>query len=416
MSELQIGLLVLGGFIVIVVVLYNLVQERRYRKQTEEALKTPDRDPILGADAPASRQREPAFTPARTASPTASAVEAPEPVLEPVLDPVSIEPTDPVIEPELNATPEPAIEATPHMGGAAPVAESPAHESRQVPRTPAPALPPAPPAPVDEMIDYVVRIETRGVHAASFTDAYTRLRTLEKPVRWLGYKAGAADWEAVQPWRDAHYQDVVVAVQLADRNGAATEEQLDRLNQTLGAVARTHGLKLSAEDMAEALRRAESIDRFCVDVDLLIGINVVGAAEADIDLAVILREAEAAGFRLASDGTYRLQGSQNEPLIVLCNHDAEPFHAEPGENAPSPGVTLQLDVPRVPQGLQVYDSMIAIGQRLAQAVGGQLVDDNLRPLTDTGIARIRAQLEQVYARMEARGVPAGSPRALRLFS
>jgi hypothetical protein len=49
-------------------------------------------------------------------------------------------------------------------------------------------------------------------------------------------------------------------------------------------------------------------------------------------------------------------------------------------------------------------------------VGGLLVDDNLRPLTDTGIERIRQQLTQIYGRMESKGVPAGSDLALRLFS
>jgi FtsZ-interacting cell division protein ZipA len=79
-------------------------------------------------------------------------------------------------------------------------------------------------------------------------------------------------------------------------------------------------------------------------------------------------------------------------------------------------VTLQFDVPRVPDGLKVFDGMVAFGRKLANEVGGILVDDNLRPLTDTGIEKIRMQLAQIYERMEARGVPSGSRRALRLFS
>jgi FtsZ-interacting cell division protein ZipA len=60
--------------------------------------------------------------------------------------------------------------------------------------------------------------------------------------------------------------------------------------------------------------------------------------------------------------------------------------------------------------------MVAFGRKLANEVGGILVDDNLRPLTDTGIEKIRTQLMHLYERMEARGVPSGSRRALRLFS
>jgi hypothetical protein len=49
-------------------------------------------------------------------------------------------------------------------------------------------------------------------------------------------------------------------------------------------------------------------------------------------------------------------------------------------------------------------------------LGGQVVDDNRRPLTDGGIASIRRTLEEVLAAMEAHGIPAGSALARRLFS
>jgi FtsZ-interacting cell division protein ZipA len=66
--------------------------------------------------------------------------------------------------------------------------------------------------------------------------------------------------------------------------------------------------------------------------------------------------------------------------------------------------------------LKNFDGMVTLGRKLAHAAGGLLVDDNLRPLTDVGIEKIRAQLAQIYARMDARGVAAGSRLALRLFS
>ena len=81
-----------------------------------------------------------------------------------------------------------------------------------------------------------------------------------------------------------------------------------------------------------------------------------------------------------------------------------------------PAAALMVDVPRVPDGLKVFDGMVAFGRKLANETGGILVDDNLRPLTDTGIEKIRNQLMHIYERMEARGVPSGSRRSLRLFS
>ena len=265
-------------------------------------------------------------------------------------------------------------------------------------------------------MEFRVRIGSDGVLANVFADAFNQARTLGKTVRWLGLPVGGSDWEDIQPWRDVHYQQVVVTLQLADRNGAAQEEQLSALCALLQTTVQAHCLRMACDDMVDALERAQAIDRFCVDVDVLIGLNVVARGEGAVNLTRIVREAETSSMVLGIDGVYQLLDSRGEPLYALCNHDAEPFSATVIEGQTSQGVTLQFDVPRVPDGLKVFDGMVAFGRKLANEVGGILVDDNLRPLTDTGIEKIRTQLTQIYERMEARGVPSGSRRALRLFS
>ena len=276
--------------------------------------------------------------------------------------------------------------------------------------------PVAAPAPYDELIEYRIRVGGDGILANVFADAFNQARTLGKAVRWAGLPAGAAEWEEIQPWRDVHYQQVIVTMQLADRNGAVQEEQLSALCALLQATAQTHGLRVVCDDVADAMDRAQTIDRFCVDVDVLIGLNVVARGEGAVNLTRIVRDAEGSGMVLGMDGVFQLLDSRGEPLYALCNHDAEPFSSMVVEGQTSQGVTLQFDVPRVPDGLKVFDSMVAFGRQLANDVGGILVDDNLRPLTDAGIEKIRSQLTQIYERMEARGVPSGSRRALRLFS
>ena len=274
----------------------------------------------------------------------------------------------------------------------------------------------APPAPYDELIEYRIRIGGAGILANVFADAFNDARTLGKAVRWVGLPVGASEWEEVQPWREVHYQQVVVTMQLADRNGPVQEDQLSALCNLLQTAAQPHGLHVACDDEVDALERAQAIDRFCVDVDVLIGLNVVARGEGTVNLTRIVREAEGSGMILGVDGVFQLLDSRSEPLYALCNHDAEPFSAMVVEGQTSQGVTLQFDVPRVPDGLKVFDGMVTFGRKLANEVGGILVDDNLRPLTDTGIEKIRSQLTHIYERMEARGVPSGSRRALRLFS
>jgi hypothetical protein len=377
-----IGVVFVGG-----VMLFNWQQERRFRKQADAAFQTPVGDPLAPGDAP----------PVPRGSPTRIEPGLQEPAFDAGHD-------VPVAEPHLDAEPMP-------QPPAAPAGE--AYASAEVPRA---AQASAPPAPYDELIEYRVRVSGDDMPSPLFGDAFNQTRALGKPVRWYGLPVGAAAWETLQPWREARYQQVVVTLQLADRNGSVQEEQLAALCSLLQVLSESHGLRVVCDETDDALERAQAIDHFCVDVDVLIGLNVVARGDGTVDLARIVREAGDRGMVLGVDGVFQLLDSRGEPLYALCNHDAEPFSPEGVEGQTSQGVTLQFDVPRVPDGLKAFDSMVAFGRKLANDVGGLLVDDNLRPLTDSGIEKIRTQLAHIYERMEARGVSSGSRRALRLFS
>jgi FtsZ-interacting cell division protein ZipA len=395
MSDLQIGLLLIGAAIVAGVLLFNWIQERRFRKQADAAFQAPLGDALMQ---PGAVPRE--------------AYKRIEPALqEPDFDTARVGETDVVSEPHWPADAD-VPQAAEAVGQPAPAMPSPAPS---VPAQPRPAVP-ASPAPYDELIEYRIRIGSDSVPASAFSEAFSHARTLGKAVRWAGLPVGATEWEEFQPWRDVRYQQVVVTMQLADRNGAVQEDQLATLCDVLQSMTQTHALRIACDDVVDALERAQAIDRFCVDVDVLIGLNVVARGEGAVNLTRIEQAAADSGMVLGVDGVFQLLDSRGEPLYALCNHDAEPFSPEVVEGQTSQGVTLQFDVPRVPDGLKVFDGMVGFGRKLANEVGGILVDDNLRPLTDTGIEKIRTQLMQIYERMEARGVPSGSRRALRLFS
>jgi FtsZ-interacting cell division protein ZipA len=395
MSDLQVSLLVIGAAIVVLVLVFNWFQERRFRNQADAAFQTPVADVLMHTDAvPGLRD-------------THNRV-------EPAFDADGVNDIAEINEPHLH------IEISqPQAGVLRASSDDTAHAMRPtaaVQANPASSPAAAPVAPYDELIEYRIRLGSDGVQANALADAFTHTRTLGKTVRWAGVPVGATQWEEVQPWRDVHYQQVVVTMQLADRNGAVLEEQLTSLCELMQATAQMLGMRVACDEVVEALERAQAIDRFCVDVDVLIGLNVVARGEGAVNLTRIVREAESCGMVLGMDGVFQLLDSRSEQLYALCNHDAEPFSNEVIEGQTSQGVTLQFDVPRVPDGLKVFDGMVAFGRKLANEVGGILVDDNLRPLTDTGIEKIRMQLAHIYERMEARGVPSGSRRALRLFS
>ena len=70
----------------------------------------------------------------------------------------------------------------------------------------------------------------------------------------------------------------------------------------------------------------------------------------------------------------------------------------------------------VTHGDRVFAQMLDLARRMADVLNGVLVDDNRRPLTEAMLEPFRRQIAQYQSQLAARGIPAGGPLALRLFS
>jgi FtsZ-interacting cell division protein ZipA len=79
-------------------------------------------------------------------------------------------------------------------------------------------------------------------------------------------------------------------------------------------------------------------------------------------------------------------------------------------------LTLLMDVPCVAPARDGFGAMISCARMLASRLDGRMVDDGDLPLTDEAIGAIAQQVAAFYRDMEAAEIPAGSNRALRLFS
>jgi FtsZ-interacting cell division protein ZipA len=458
MTTLQIVLAIVGVVLVGAIVVYNLVQERRFRKEAErmfshrredimlgesvrngtgddiqprisfgeegvvrpevaQALKDADEDrPVLPrdrmileeqADDWAPEQRYPlsqAQDDSTVASPedTRTAVEAdnyvpPAPAPEP--DPVRL------AEPEPPVTPPPA---------AVPPSASPAPVFRPVPEAePVEEAQGAHASSLDMDTEYVARIRFATPSMANYGGLLTSLRRIGKPVRAFGKRLDGI-WEPLVSHPRASFDQVEIGLQLADRSGAVTHEQLDAFCRALYGFAAEQGGAVSCPDKQDALQAAKSLDMLCMEVDVLIGLNVVASESRPFTSEAIRSQADEARLVLGADGAYHAKDAFGHTLFTLANQDEQPFPAD-GRGLTVGGLTLLFDVPRVADGLAVFDRMTRFGFDLAWRLEGRLVDDSGRPVTEDNLNRDRARLAAFYGRMEARGIPAGGERALRLF-
>jgi FtsZ-interacting cell division protein ZipA len=103
-------------------------------------------------------------------------------------------------------------------------------------------------------------------------------------------------------------------------------------------------------------------------------------------------------------------------LFTLQNVTDEAFTADSLRAGATSGVVFLLDVPRVVDPPRAFDQMKLAAKRMAQTVGGELVDDNGRMLNDAGLAAIREQVAGGDAALRRYNIEPGSPRALKLFA
>jgi hypothetical protein len=372
--SLFIALVAAGFALVIGVLLYNFLQERRIKRQLEKSFGSGSQ-PARERSEPSLRREEPA-----TSAPRSVAVnEAPE-------EPLAAPEREPALE--ADALPEPVT-----LGAPRSVRDA---------------------ASPDPDIECVVLL-TPGAPVASGAFARARTASLAKPARWLGRRGQGLPWQPLDgsagPW-----QQVAACLLLADRAGAASQADISNFLSVVAGAASELPADFDPPDAAEEASRAEELDRLCADLDVQIGLTILKSELGQIAGTRLRGVAEAAGFRLAASGQFEyLQDETGAVLCSLQNYKQEPFTVESLRALSTPGIVLVIDVPRVAEPVRVFDQMRMTAKRLAQTLEAVLVDDNRRPLDDAALAAIRTQVQATATALREAHIDPGGQRALRLF-
>lgn len=418
MTELQIGLIALGGTAVVGVFAYNKWQEYRHRKLAEAVFQPSHDDVLLGDAARPVHKAEAAVR----HEPEIRIDEAPAPVerIEPVFADVPRG-----AEPQLEAEPEPFYPepvAIPEPDPV-PVVDSP-FAADQAPE-PLPVVEeepnsyavPVPAELLDPRLEFVVAMDmVEAVSASQILHSQREyLQRLSKPVHWLGFNERTREWERLPPDSNLPVRRLRVGLQLVNRLGPVSEGDFTLFTNAMQALADE---LMAVADMPDVrvLDQAAEIDRFCAAVDLEIGINLVSRASA-FSGTKIRALAEAAGMVLGFDGLFTRYDDEGRPQFSLQNYETAQFTPDTVRTLSTHGLTFLLDVPRVDHGERVFMQMTELAKRFAETLQGALVDDNRQPLSDSQLEHIRREfIGKPQATMASFGLPAGSAQALRLFS
>lgn len=396
MSDLQIALIALGVALVVAVWFYNLWQEKQQRKRAEQLLPKSAPDVLMaGQKTPSTEKTEPGF-----AAPADEEDEAAVTTLPTIREPGYMD-ADLPLEPETQA-----------LGGGSEV-----DLLLDIEEEPVPHQVPVPEEWGDGRADCLMHIEfVAPVPVNVLWEEHKDWSAhIDKPVQWLGLDAQTGHWRSLQARDAGRVSELAAALQLVDRQGVVSAEILSAFIDGVARLAQRFVGQVQTPDPAALLVRARELDAFCASVDLQLSVHVLPGKTPHMSGAALKPLIDAAGLKLEGERFVAFETDATEAYSLICR-SATNFPADRVADMELIDLIFSIDVPRVAQGTQTFDRMIAFAGRCAAALHGQLSDAHRKVLTDATVSVIRGRIEELQHRMAERGIAPGSLRALRLFS
>ena len=393
MTDFQMSLIAAGGVFVVGVITYNKWQEYKARKTVERAFAS-DHDDVLMRTGTTGVDRQ-----------------------EPVLD-VGM-PGAEAVEPSFGAASHAPAGDDPGAGAAGAGAAASETAGAAEPLAPlagaatAPAAP-AVPAPseaaenlVDPLIDCMIPLKLEGAaRGDKILPSLLKLRRVgNKPIHFVGL-AVSGEWEPIV--HGGVYTELQAGVQMATRTTALNELEYSELVTRLRAVADEIGAEPDVPDMIEVMSEARTLHKFVAGHDAQLGVNLKSNG-APWAMATLIGALEAAGFDVGPSGRFAMPDGAGGVLFTLSTNVT--LGAETTDR-----LTLLLDVPCVAPSRDGFGAMVKCAKELVLRLDATIVDDFEQPLLDASLEEIAGQVKDFYQEMEASDIPAGSHRALRLFS
>ncbi len=301
---------------------------------------------------------------------------------------------DPLLEPA-KLEPDPALDGAQHFSANDPEAPSSGQVSAKVSTAPS-----KPAITIDERVDAIVHISLNesmpGDRLLALTAGLRRAGT--KPVHVEA--AGPHGWQSLVS--NASFDALRVGVLMSNRHGPLNGVEFSEFVNALQPLGEHLEVMIDPPNLTEIVNKARELDSRCAELDAQVALNV----DSPQALSPSQLEQFAREMHLIEKGNtrYSAVAASGETLFsVLLSNQAN-------------RVNFLLDVPRVPERLLPWATMVDCAQAFAEFVGGYIVDDEGRALNHDNLRQIGEQLGHRYQDLAHEGFEAGSVLAGRVFS
>jgi FtsZ-interacting cell division protein ZipA len=263
--------------------------------------------------------------------------------------------------------------------------------------------------PIDDFIDGIITMDfenpVRGDKLLAEIQSVRRVGN--KPVHFVG----VTDNHRENLSHAGSYSQLIAGVQLVNRSGPLNELEYSELVMQLRVIADNLNAFLDVPDMKHVMDSGRDLSLFVSEHDAQLSVNVKSKG-APWDVSTLMAAMEKLGFDARPDGRLVMLDGEGGALFTLAINGNSGSLADHVTSR----ITLLLDVPCVSPKRGGFSAMVACAKSLGLRLGGTLVDDGDAPIDDATLAQIQEQVEVFYSAMQAAEIPAGSTRAVRIFS
>lgn len=270
---------------------------------------------------------------------------------------------------------------------------------------------------LDILIDAMaqVALESPILGEAALQAMPSTRRVGSKPFGVEGLNMITIEWEF--PVAGQRYSAFQCGVQLANRTGPLNQIEYSEFVMKTQAFADAVGGEAEFAEMLDEVARARELDQFACDHDAQLSITL-RAVHTAWSPGYVQQSAASAGFvpgLIPGRMIFPAMQSGQPPVLVLT-FDPQAALAEDPEQTALREFRMSLDVPQVLRSEKPFARMCEIALMLASSMDAVIIDDGGNLIRPEAMEVIHADLDKLYARLDARDLSAGSVLARRLFS
>ncbi len=224
------------------------------------------------------------------------------------------------------------------------------------------------------------------------------------------------NWQTLESLHlEAPYIAACAGLQIADRAGVVRAEVIEYFANLSAEIAEQLSADVTLEQATDAIERADHLDKFCMTVDQLVSFNLLESASpfSGTKLRGLL---EANGFELNANGLFTYKNEASDVLFSVQTIDGQPFNTLMLKTMSISGIKFLLDLPHVKSGVATFNQMVLVAKQMESSLQARLLDEQNKPMTEAHIDKIRNQIKLLHEKMTLSQVVPGGDLAKRLFA